>query len=112
MFNKVMLVGNLGADPKALGDNGASFSIACNERWKDKATGDLKEEVTWVNVVTFGPMAKTWLEHLSKGQRVLVDGKIRNNNWEDEDGNMHYDTQVYANTFRFLTPKSDEDQPF
>lgn len=98
-LNKVMLIGNLGADPevKAFQNGGriANLRIATSESWKDKATGERKEQTTWHNVVlqTDG-LVGVAERYLRKGSKVYIEGQLRTRKWQDKDGNDRYSIEV------------------
>lgn len=101
--NKVILVGNLGQDPslKDVGDQKvANFSVATNEKWKDKA-GAQQEKVEWHSVQAWGKLAELVGQYLKKGRQVYVEGKLTTRMWE-KDGAKHYKTEVVAQTVQFL----------
>lgn len=103
--NKVILVGNLGQDPEVREYNGTkfcNFSIATNEKWKDKQTGELKEDTQWHKVSVAGPQAEACGKYLEKGRQVYVEGSIRHNKSE-KDGEVKYFTEVRAQNVRFLS---------
>src|SRR5215210_5178151 len=103
--NKVILVGNLGADPEARSlNNGGevvNMRIATSENWNDKATGERKEKTEWHNVVIFnenlGRVAKSYLR---KGSKVYVEGQLQTRKWTDQSGNDRYTTEVVLQRFR------------
>lgn len=107
--NKVILIGNLGADPEIKTfDNGgmiANFRIATSERWKDKTSGELKELTDWHNVVVRIPaLAKVTQDYLKKGMSVYVEGRLRNRQYE-VNGEKKYITEVHVDELTILTPK-------
>ena len=99
-LNKVILIGNLGADPevKATGSglSVANLRIATTEKYKDV------EKTEWHRVVVFGKQAETCKEYLSKGRQVYIEGRIQTRQWDDKDGNKRYTTEVIANRVLFL----------
>jgi len=103
--NKVILVGNLGADPEARSLNNGSevvnMRIATSENWSDKATGERKEKTEWHNVVIFnenlGRVAKNYLR---KGSKVYIEGQLQTRKWQDQSGNDKYTTEVVLQRFR------------
>ena len=105
-INKVILVGNLGADPETryMPSGGAvtNARIATSESWKDKNTGDQQERTEWHNVAFFGRLAEIAGEYLRKGSQVYVEGKLRTRKWQDRDGNDRYSTEVVANEMQML----------
>lgn len=97
--NKVILIGNLGADPevKSFQNGGkiANLRIATSESWKDKATGERKERSEWHNVVINGDgLVGVAERYLKKGSKVYVEGSLRTRKWQDKDGNDKYTTEV------------------
>ena len=104
--NKVILVGTLGQDPdtRYTPSNAAvaNLSIATNESWKDKQTGEQKEKTEWHRVVMFNRLAEIATEYLRKGSQVYIEGKIQTRKWEDKDGNDRYTTEVVANEMQML----------
>ena len=105
-INKVILVGNLGADPetRAMPSGGSvtNISIATQESWKDKNTGDQQERTEWHKVVFFGQLAEIAGEYLNKGSQVYVEGKLRTQKWQDREGNDRWTTEVVANEMQML----------
>jgi single-strand DNA-binding protein len=103
--NKVILVGNLGADPEvrysSTGTAVANFRIATSENWTNKEGG--KETRTdWHRVVAFGKLGEICAEYLSKGKQVYVEGKLRTRSWEDKEGNKRWITEVVASNMVML----------
>lgn len=96
--NKAILVGNLGQDPEVrfLPNGGAvcSFTLATSESWKDKDTGEQKEQTEWHRVVIFGKLAEIAGEYLKKGSQVYVEGQLRTRKWQDQSGVDRYTTEV------------------
>lgn len=96
--NKVILIGNLGADPDVRympsGDAVANCRIATSEAWKDKQSGELQERTEWHNVVFFGRTAETVKQYLRKGSKIYVEGKLRTRKWQTQDGQDRYTTEV------------------
>lgn len=103
--NKVILVGNLGADPDvryaASGSAVTKISIATTESWKDKQSGEQKERTEWHRVVFFGRLAEIAAEYLRKGSQVYVEGSLRTSKYEKE-GQTHYSTEVAGNEMQML----------
>jgi len=110
--NKAILIGNLGADPETRFTQGgqavSNFRIATSEKWSGK-DGQQKESTEWHRIVTFGKLAETCRDYLSKGRQVYVEGRIQTRQWDDRDGNKRYTTEVVAQTVRFLGQRSDRD---
>jgi single-strand DNA-binding protein len=105
-INKVILVGNLGQDPETryMPSGGAvtNFTLATNESWKDKQTGEQKERTEWHRVAMFNRLAEIAAEYLRKGSQVYVEGKLRTRKWQDKDGNDRYTTEVIADEMQML----------
>ena len=95
--NKVILIGNLGADPEVRympsGDAVANIRIATSESWKDRNTGEKQERTEWHNVVFFGKIAEIVKQYLHKGSKIYVEGKLRTRKWQ-KDGQDHYSTEI------------------
>jgi single-strand DNA-binding protein len=103
--NKVILVGNLGADPEIRrlnsGDMVVSFRIATSESWKDKNTGERKEKTEWHSIVVFNEnLAKLAEQYLKKGMKVYVEGQLSTRKWQGNDGSDRYTTEVVLQKFR------------
>lgn len=115
-LNRATLIGNLGRDPEtrymADGEAVTNFSIATSEKWKDKATGETKEDVQWHKIVTFGRIAEVAGEYLRKGSKVCIEGKIVTRKWTDKDGVERYTTEIRADRLIMLsTADRDGDSP-
>ena len=110
MINKVILIGNLGADPEVRRlENGAAvakLSVATNENYKDK-NGEWQKITEWHNVILWRWLAERAEQSLKKGSLVYIDGKLTTRKWQDKDGNDRYTTEVVANTFRSLDRRED-----
>lgn len=108
MINKVILIGNLGADPEIRYTQGGTpvvnFRIATTERWKDK-DGQQQEQTEWHNIVAWRRLAEICGEYLSKGSRVYIEGKLQTRKWQDQNGNDRYSTEIVANEMKMLSPK-------
>jgi single-strand DNA-binding protein len=103
--NKVILVGNLGADPEIRrlnsGDPVVNFRMATTESWRDKNTGDRKEKTEWHSVVIFNDnLAKVAEQYLKKGMKVYVEGQLQTRKWQDQSGQDRYTTEVVLQKFR------------
>ena len=105
-INKVIVVGNLGADPdtRYMPSGGAvtNLSIATSESWKDKQTGEQKERTEWHKVAMFGRLAEIAAEYLRKGSQVYIEGKLRTRKWQDREGNDRYTTEIIADEMQML----------
>jgi len=103
--NKVILVGNLGRDPELRyipsGQAVANFTLATNERWRDK-DGNNQERTEWHRIVVWGKSAENCAQFLQKGRSVYIEGKLQTQEWEDKDGNKRKTTEVVAQTVQFL----------
>ncbi|MBW8190317.1 single-stranded DNA-binding protein [Neiella marina] len=97
-INKVILVGTLGADPDVKnttkGNTIANISLATNESWKDRNTGQLNEKTEWHRVVIFGKLAEIAGQYLRKGSQVYFEGKLQTRKWQDQNGQDRYSTEV------------------
>ena len=104
--NKWIGIGNLGRDPEvrysAEGTAICNISIACTETWKDKATGERKEETEWVRVVFYNRLAEIAGEYLRKGRPVYVEGRLRTRKWAGDDGQDRYTTEIVAEQMQML----------
>lgn len=104
--NKVILIGNLGADPEVRHlQNGASvanFRIATSETYKDRTTGEKREQTEWHSIVAWRGLAEITEKYLRKGSKVYVEGKLRTRQWQDKDGNTRYTTEVHADDMTLL----------
>ncbi len=111
--NKVILVGNLGADPEmrytASGHAVANFRIATNERWTDK-NGQPQEKAEWHNIVVWNKLAEISGKYLKKGRSVYVEGRLQTRTWEDQAGNKRYTTEVVAHAMQMLGGRGAEGQ--
>ena len=107
-LNKVMIIGNLGRDPEIRYTSGGkpvtTFSVATSRSWVTSA-GDRREATEWFNVVAWGNLAEICNQYLRKASRVYVDGHLQTRNWEDDDGNKHYRTELVANEMLILDPR-------
>ena len=103
--NKVILVGNLGADPEIRrlnsGDPVVNLRIATSETWRDKNSGERKEKTEWHSVVIFNDnLAKVAEQYLKKGMKVYLEGQLQTRKWQDQTGNERYTTEVVLQKFR------------
>ena len=108
--NKVIIVGNLGQDPdtKAMpsGMSVTNLRIATSESWKDKTSGEMKEQTEWHSVAMFGRLAEIAGEYLRKGSQVYIEGRLRTRKWQDKSGNDRYTTEIVANEMQMLGSRS------
>ena len=104
--NKVILVGNLGADPETryLPSGGAvtNVRLATSEQWKDKQTGEPREKTEWHRVVFFNRLGEIAGEYLKKGSKVYVEGKLQTRKWQGQDGQDRYTTEIVASEMQML----------
>lgn len=110
--NKVILIGNLGADPEIRHlQNGASvanFRLATSETYKDKTTGERREQTEWHNVVAWRGLADITEKYVRKGSKVYVEGKLRTRQWQDKENNTRYTTEIVADEMTLLDRPSGE----
>lgn len=113
-LNQCNFIGTLGKDPESRffpdGSAVCNFSIAINESWKDKATGEKKERVEWVNIVATHKLAEICGEYLKKGSSVFITGKLGTRKWQDKDGQDRYTTEIRADVMQMLGGKQDGEQ--
>ena len=104
--NKVILIGNLGRDPETRyapsGDAICNITIATTETWKDKQSGERKEQTEWHRVVFFGRLAEIAGQYLKKGSQVYVEGSLRTRKWTDNNGQERYTTEIRADEMKML----------
>jgi single-strand DNA-binding protein len=105
-INKVILIGNLGADPETRampsGMTVANIRVATSENWKDKQSGENKERTEWHNVAMFGRLGEIAGEYLKKGSKVYIEGSLRTRKWQDKQGQDRYTTEIIANEMQML----------
>ena len=108
--NKVILVGTCGKDPETryMPSGGAvtSISVATNESWKDKQTGEKQERTEWHNITFFGRLAEIAGEYLKKGSQVYIEGSLRTEKWQDKQGQDRYTTKIIASEMQMLGSRS------
>ena len=111
-INKVILVGNLGADPEtrytASGAAITNIRIATSESWRDKQTGENQERTEWHRVVFFSRLAEIAGEYLRKGSQVYIEGSLRTNKWQGQDGQDRYTTEIIASEMQMLGARGGE----
>ncbi len=104
--NKVILIGNLGQDPDVRsmpnGNAVTKITVATSESWKDKNTGQQQERTEWHRVVAFARLAEIMGEYLRKGSKVYIEGSLRTNKWQDQNGQDRYTTEIVANEMQML----------
>jgi single-strand DNA-binding protein len=105
-FNKIILVGNLGRDPELRytpqGTPVCSFSLATNEKRKDRATGENQDLTTWFRVTLWGRQAETASQYLTRGRPVYIEGRLRVEEWTDRDGKPRHTLEVHATDMQFI----------
>lgn len=104
--NKVILVGNLGADPETRylpsGDAVTNIRLATTDRYKDKQSGEFKEATEWHRIAFFGKLAEIAGQYLKKGSSVYIEGRIRTRKWQDQSGQDKYSTEIVADQMQML----------
>ena len=109
--NKVILIGNLGADPETrfMPSGGAvtNVRLATSESWKDKQSGQMQERTEWHRVVFFNKLGEIAGEYLKKGSKVYIEGSIRTRKWQGQDGQDRYTTEIVANDMQMLDGRGD-----
>ncbi|MFN4262795.1 MAG: single-stranded DNA-binding protein [Thioalkalivibrionaceae bacterium] len=110
-INKVILVGNLGADPEVRqtgsGMAVANLSLATTDAWMDKASGERRENTEWHRVVLFGRTAEVAQQYLRKGAQIYVEGRLQTRKWQDQQGQDRYTTEVVASDMQMLGGRGD-----
>lgn len=106
-INKVILIGHVGQDPdiRVSSDNKfiANFSLATTEKWKDKTSGQIREETEWHRCVAYGRTAEIIAEYVRKGSKLYIEGRLKTNKWQGQDGVERYTTSIILNTSGGLT---------
>jgi single-strand DNA-binding protein len=110
-LNRVTLIAHLGRDVEMRyspdGAAIANLSVATTTQWKDKATGEKREETEWHRIVYFGRLAEICGEYLSKGSQIYVEGRLRTRKWQDKDGNDRYSTEIVGDVMQMLGGKGN-----
>ena len=110
--NKVILIGNVGADPElrytAGGTAVTNFNIATNESWTD-SSGERQERTEWHRIVVWGRLAESCNQYLRKGSKVFIEGRLQTRSWETQDGQKRYTTEVVARDMQMLDSRGDID---
>jgi single-strand DNA-binding protein len=105
-INKVILIGNLGQDPETRSTPGgttvANLRIATSESWRDKQSGEMKEQTEWHTVVCWNRLGEIAGEYLRKGSQVYIEGRLRTRKWQDKSGNDRYSTEIVASEMQML----------
>lgn len=110
-INKVILIGNLGADPDVRYTPGgaavANLSVATTDSWKDKNTGERQDRTEWHRVVLFGRLGEIAGEYLKKGSKVYLEGRLQTRKWQDKQGQDRYTTEIVANELQMLDGRGE-----
>lgn len=113
MLNKVILIGNVGNDPEAGtlpdGRDVTNLSVATSHRWKDKATGEQKEETTWHDISFYSGLAQIAASYALKGRQIYVEGRIQKKKYTDKDGIERYRVDIVGSELRLLGPRPSSD---
>jgi single-strand DNA-binding protein len=113
--NKVIVVGNLGADPETRylpsGEAVTNIRVATTDKWKDKASGEMKEATEWHRIEFFGRLAEVAGEYLKKGSQVYVEGSLRTRKWQDKEGHDRYSTEIRADVMQMLGSRAGAGEP-
>lgn len=108
-LNKVMIMGNLGADPEVrympTGGAVTNIRVATSEVWKDKQTGEKQERTEWHRITLFNRIGEIAAQYLRKGSRVFIEGSLRTNKWQDPNGNDRYSTDIIASSMQLMDSK-------
>ncbi len=108
-LNKVMIMGNLGADPEVRympsGAAVTNIRVATSDVWKDKQSGERQERTEWHRIVLFNRIGEIAAQYLRKGSRVFIEGSLRTNKWQDQNGNERYTTEIIANSMQLMDSK-------
>ncbi len=114
MLNQAQIIGHLGKDPETRylpsGEAVCNFSVATTEKWKDKSSGEQREETEWHKISMFGRLAEIAGEYLKKGSLVFVEGKIKTRKYQDRDGVDRYSTEIRAETLKMLGGREQGDR--
>lgn len=109
-LNLCQFIGRLGKDPESRsmpsGQAVTNFRIACGSSWKDKDTGEKKEQTEWVSIVAFGKLAEICGQYLKKGSQVYCQGRLKTRKWQDKEGKDRYTTEVVLDQMQMLGGKS------
>jgi single-strand DNA-binding protein len=113
--NKVILIGNLGADPETRylpgGDAVCTLRLATTDKWKDKTSGDMRETTEWHRVVLFRRLAEVANEYLKKGAPVYIEGRLRTRKWQDKEGKERFTTEIEGSEMQMLGNARSDTQP-
>ena len=110
-INKVIIVGNLGRDPEnrylPSGEQVTSIAVATTDRWRDKTSGEQKEQTEWHRISFFGKLAEIAGQYLKKGSQVYIEGRLRTRKYTDKEGVERYATEIIADTMKMMGNKQD-----
>lgn len=114
-LNKAMFIGNVGKNPdvrfiESSGTTTANFTLATTERYKDRITGELKEQTEWHNIVCWRNLAEIAEKYITKGSQIFVEGRIRTRSYKDKNGDTRYITEVVADNIQLLGRRDSEQQ--
>jgi len=108
-INKVLIMGNLGTEPETRympsGAAVTNIRVATSEVWKDKQSGERQERTEWHRIVLFNRLGEIAAQYLHKGSRVFVEGSLRTNKWQDQNGNDRYTTEIIASAMQLMDSK-------
>jgi single-strand DNA-binding protein len=111
-LNKVMIMGNLGADPEVRympsGDAVTNLRVATSEVWKDRQTGERQERTEWHRIVLFKRLAEIAAQYLRKGSKVFIEGSLKTNKWQDQSGQDRYSTDIVASSMQLMDSKGSD----
>jgi len=111
-INKVILVGNLGQDPETRympsGKAVTNLRLATSDSWKDKQTGEQREQTEWHSIVMYDRLAEIAAEYLRKGSQIYVEGRLKTRKWQDKEGKDRYTTEIIANEMQMLGSRGGE----
>ena len=109
-INKVILIGNLGADPDIRympsGEPVANLSLATSESWKDSQSGELREKTEWHRVVAFRKLAEIIGQYCKKGSKLYIEGRLQTRKWQDQNGQDRYTTEIVADQMQMLDSRN------
>ena len=111
-INKAVIVGTLGRDPEirysSNGNAVVNISVATNEAWKDRETGEAQERTEWHRIVIFGKLGEIASQYLKKGEQAYFEGRIKTSKWQDQSGNDRYTTEIVANEMQMLGRRPEQ----
>ena len=112
-INKAVIVGTLGRDPEiryaANGNTVVNISVATNESWKDRTTGEAQQRTEWHRIVMFGKLGEIAQQYLKKGSQAYFEGRIQTSKWQDQSGNDRYTTKIVASEMQMLDRRVQND---